>query len=189
MNSLAVSRAASVDSTFIGRALVPVILAGALAGCLFTNGSTTVPAPDAHLASASAVDRIPCPSRDFPAFLDAFGESVEVQRGYTRIPLEYGEVDAGSHGKPRQEKTFTTRTINAFDAIPVSDAKDGGRILRSKVKRREKGLRIKVEPDSEASPDTKTVTILLPGTGFHLEYHFVSTDSCWELVRIDDRST
>jgi hypothetical protein len=81
-----------------------------------------------------------------------------------------------------------TRVINSFDSIPIYDGKDGGRILRSKAKRRERGLRVRVEPDREESQDTKIVTVSLPHTGFHLEYQFANNDGCWELVRIDDRT-
>jgi len=143
-----------------------------------------VPAPQA----VRSVARGPCPSEDFPTFLEAFGESVDVQRGYTHIPLVYGQLNAGLIGTPRENGALTTRTINSFDAIPIFDSKDGGRILRSKAKRRERGLKIRVEPDREDDKNTKTVTILLPHTGFHLEFQFLSTETCWELIRIDDRS-
>jgi hypothetical protein len=160
-------------------------LAQTLSGC-FEILSTDVPAPTPQ--AAPAITRGPCPSQDFPVFLDAFGESVDIQRGYTHIPLVYGQLNAGLIGTPRENEAVKTRTINSFDAIPISDGKDDGRILRSKAKRRERGLKIKVEPDREDSQNTKIVTVLLPNTGFHLEYQFASTEACWELVRIDDRT-
>jgi hypothetical protein len=153
---------------------------------LFLSESPTVPPPG--IPPAPDVARNPCPSRDFPAFLDAFGESIDVQREYTHIPLMYGQLNAKLIGTARENAAFTTQTINSFDTIPIADTKDGGRILRGKIKRRERGLKIKVEPEGESNEGIKIVTILLPGTGFHLEYHFASTDTCWELVRIDDRS-
>lgn len=185
MNSLVAREATRLNSWLIWRVLVAVILAAPLSGCFeLATWSTAVPAP----AAAPAVTGPPCPSQEFPAFLDAFGESVEVQRGYTHIPLEYGQFNAGLVGTPREGEAMATRTINSFDAIPISDSKDGGRILRSKAKRQQRGLKIKVEPDREDDNNTKTVTVLLPHTGFHLEYQFASTGSCWELVRIVDRS-
>jgi len=185
MNSLAGWGAAYVNPRLVRHALVAAILAQTLSGCFeIINSSTDAPAAQA----VSPVTRGPCPSQDFPVFLDAFGESVEVQRGYTHIPLSYGRLNAGLIGTPRENEAFTSRTINSFEAIPIFDSKDGGRILRSKAKRRERGLKIRVEPDREDDRNTKTVTVLLPPTGFHLEFVFVSTDTCWELVRIDDRS-
>jgi hypothetical protein len=185
MNGLAGWGAAYVNFRLLRRALVAAVLAQTLSGCFeIINTSMDVPAPQA----VSAATRGPCPSQDFPAFLDAFGESVEVQRGYTHIPLAYGQLNAGLIGTRRENEALTTRTINSFDAIPIFDGKDGGRILRSKAKRRERGLKIRVEPDREDDQNTKTATILLPRTGFHLEFQFVSTETCWELVRIDDRS-
>jgi hypothetical protein len=180
MNSTAVSGTAYVNTTrktarSIRSAVIAAAVAVPLAGCL----EATL-APQLALAPevAPAVARGPCPSQDFPAFLDAFGESVDVQRGYTHIPLVYGT--------PKEDKAFTTRTINSFDSIPVYSSKDGGRILRSKAKRREAGLKLTVQPGGDDK--TKVATVVLPGTKFHLEFHFENTDSCWELVRIDDRS-
>jgi hypothetical protein len=172
MNSLVASGATHLNFRLIGRALVAFILAAPLAGCFeIATWSTAIPGP-----GAAPMATPPCPSQDFPVFLDAFGESVEVQRGYTRIPLVYDQ--------PREGE----RTINSFDAIPISDGRDGGRILRGKAKRQQRGLKVKVEPDREDAQNTKTVTVVLPHTGFHLEYQFASTDTCWELVRIVDRS-
>jgi hypothetical protein len=184
MNSLVARTATRLNLGLIGRVLVAVIPAAPLSGCFELAMSTAVPAP----AAVPAVTGPPCPSQEFPAFLDAFGESVEVQRGYTHIPLEYGQFNAGLVGTPREGEAMATRTINSFDAIPISDGKDGGRILRSKAKRQQRGLKIKVEADRDEDQNTKTVTVLLPHTGFHLEYQFASTGSCWELVRIVDRS-
>jgi hypothetical protein len=185
MNRLAAWGAAHVDFRLLRRMFVAAVLAQTLSGC-FEILSTDVPAPTPRVAPA--VTREPCPSQDFPAFLDAFGESVETQRAYTRIPLVYGQLNAGLIGTPRADEAVKTRTINSFDAIPISDGKDGGRILRSKAKRRDRGLKIRVEPDREDSQNTKIVTVLLPHTGFHLEYQFANNDECWELVRIDDRT-
>jgi hypothetical protein len=167
------------------RALAAVIVAAPLCGCLWEVADLHAPAAE---AAAPPAPRGACPSQNFPAFLDAFGESVEVQRGYTRIPLEYGQSSGGMNGTPREKEVLKTRTINSFDAIPISDGKDGGRILRSKAKRRERGLKLTVEPDGDDAT-RKTATIVLPGTRFRLDFHFVSTDTCWELVRIDDRTT
>jgi hypothetical protein len=185
MNSLAAWGAAHICFRLLGGPFLTAILASTLSGC-FESLSTDVPPPAPQ--AAPAVTRGPCPSQNFPTFLDAFGESIEIQRGYTRIPLAYSQLNAGLLGTPRASEAVTTRTINSFDAIPIYDGKDGGRILRSKAKRRERGLKVKVEPDREDSENTKIVTVLLPNTGFHLEYQFANTDTCWELVRIDDRT-
>jgi hypothetical protein len=185
MNSLVAWGAAHICFRLIGRTFVAVALAPILSGCFeILSADVPPPAPQA----APAVTRGPCPSQNFPVFLDAFGESIEIQRGYTRIPLAYGQLNAGLLGTPRANEAMATRTINSFDAIPIYDGKDGGRILRSKAKRRERGLKVTVEPDREDSENTKIVTVLLPHTGFRLEYQFASTDTCWELVRIDDRT-
>jgi hypothetical protein len=160
-------------------------LAAPLSGCLWEVADVRTPAAEAAPPPGA---RGPCPSQDFPVFLDAFGESAEVQRGYTHIPLVYGQLDAGQVGTPKEDKTFATRTINSFEGIPIYDSKDGGRILRSKAKRRERGLKVTAEPDGDDIMKAKA-TVFLPGTKFRLEYHFVNADSCWELVRIDDWTT
>jgi hypothetical protein len=185
MNRLAAWGAAHVNFRLLRRASVAAVLAQTLSGC-FETLSTDAPALTPQVAPA--LTRGQCPSENFAAFLDAFGESVEIQRAYTHIPLVYGQLNAGLIGTPREKDALATRTINSFDAIPISDSKDAGRILRSKVKRRERGLKIRVEPDREDSENTKVVTVLLPHTGFHLEYQFANNEACWELVRIDDRT-
>jgi hypothetical protein len=165
--------------------LAAVILTASLSGCLWEVSDIRAPTAEAF---APPAPRGPCPSQSFPAFLDAFGESVEVQRGYTHIPLVYGQLNAGLIGTPQEDKAFATRTVNSFEAIPVYDSKDGGRILRSKAKRRERGLKLTVEPAGDDATKAKA-TVVLPGTKFRLEFHFANTDACWELVRIDDRTT
>jgi len=185
MSRIAAWGAAHVNFRLLRRAFVAAVLAQTLSGC-FETIWTDVPAPTPQ--AAPTMTRGPCPAQSFPAFLDAFGESVETQRAYTRIPLVYGHLNAGLIGTPRENEAVKTRMINSFDAIPIADGKDGGRILRSKSKRQQRGLRLRVEPDREDGQNTKLVTVLLPHTGFHLEYQFANNDECWELVRIDDRT-
>jgi hypothetical protein len=172
-------------------AFAAVILAAPLSGCFeIISAAIEVRTPPAEIAlAAPAVARGPCPSQDFAVFLDAFGEDLQVQKGYTHIPLVYGQLNAGLLGTPKSDRAFATRNINSFEGIPVFDSKDGGRILRSKAKRKERGLKLTVEPAGDDNKNTKIATVALPGTKFRLEFHFVNTEECWELVRIDDRST
>src|SRR5262245_16501977 len=100
MNRLAAWGTAHVNYRLLRHACVAAVLAQTLSGC-FETISTEVPAPTPR--AASGMTREPCPSQDFSAFLDAFGESVAVQRSYTHIPLVYGQLNAGLIGTPREK--------------------------------------------------------------------------------------
>jgi hypothetical protein len=138
---------------------------------------------------ADATTSETCPAQNFSSFVDAFAESAAIQRRYTRIPLEYGHLNTDLIGTLKEDKAFSTRTINSFEAVPSFDRKDGGRIFRSKKKRLERGLEIRIGPSDERETNSTIATIFLPDSGFHVEYRFVKTTNCWILVGIDDRST
>jgi hypothetical protein len=154
-------------------------MAGALSGCLAT---TMAPAPEARTSAA-------CPAQSFSAFVDAFAESAALQRRFTRVPFEYGHLDQDLAVTGPQDQAFSTRTVNSFDAIPLFDWKDDGRIFPSKKKRLKWHLEIGIGTDDEERHANHIIaTVGIPDTGFRLQYRFVKTDNCWMLVVIDDRS-
>ncbi|HWN50344.1 MAG TPA: hypothetical protein VNO18_11055 [Xanthobacteraceae bacterium] len=187
-DSIAVLSGALAGLKLMRRALVAVILPGTLFGCLeIPYSSPITPAPIAEVANTTT--SATCPGQNFSAFIDAFAESAALQRRYTRMPLKYGHLDAQLIGTPKEDKAFSTRTINSFETIPLFDPKDGGRIFSSKTKRLKQGFEIKIDSNDESTTNRTVVTIFLPDTGFHLQYQFVKTNNCWTLIRIDDRST
>jgi hypothetical protein len=141
------------------------------------------------LEAVAATTSSACPARGFSEFVQAFAERVEIQRRYTRLPLLYGHLDVYSIGTTRENEAFSRRIIASFEAIPLVDPKDGGRLFPSKAKRTKNGFEVKIGPDDE-NPNVHTIaTVFLPDTGFALVYRFIKSGTCWVLVGIDDRST
>jgi hypothetical protein len=164
---------------------IAITMALALAGCWETT--TTVPAPE--LAAVNPRDA--CPAQSFSAFIDAFAESAELQRRYTRIPLEHGrlDLDMAIRQGASEDQAFTTRTIHSFDEIPFLDRKDGGRIFPSRKKRLKKHFEIRMEPDDERHSNHVIAAIYIPDTGVWVQFRFMKTENCWNLAVVDDRST
>jgi hypothetical protein len=188
MNGIAGSATARTGSKPIGRAAIAGILASQIAALV---GWSDLPYCTffSHGLLADAVAASPSPAcPDFSAFIEAFAESAAIQRRYTRIPLVYGHLDAELLGTAREDTAFSTRSIASFRAIPIFDITDGGRIFASKKKRIRKGFAIKVSVDGEYSEEAITAAVVLPDTGFRLQYRFVKSNTCWILVEIDDRS-
>jgi hypothetical protein len=160
--------------TWLTLAVVIAVLCGPdLADTVWSAQST--PSPGAKAAA--------CPSQDFSAFFKAFSESAEVQRKFTRLPLEYGQVDQDLVGTGKPD--FSTRTITSFEKIPLFDKSDGGRIFPSSKKRLNNHLAIKIESGESANI---RVMLYLPDTGFHIYFKFINTDFCWRLFEVDDES-
>ena len=169
------------------RTVVAGILAGQvgiLFGCLTAPYSRAL-IPEVAAATVSGA----CPGENFSAFIEAFAESAAIQRRYTHVPLEYGYLDARLIGTTKEDKAFSRRTINSFEAIPSFDRKDGGRIFPSKKQRTEEGLEVRVGAGSERSGSGVVATIGLPDAGLSVQYRFVRSGNCWNLIGIDDRST
>jgi hypothetical protein len=57
-------------------------------------------------------ERPACPSPDFSKFLHAFSNRADVQRQFTKLPLEYGQVATAAIGT---EGEYTRRTIQEFE--------------------------------------------------------------------------
>src|SRR5262249_31512014 len=71
---------------------VPVlVLAGAWAG----GGS-------AQQMTQTTKASVACPSQDFSKFMQSFSDSAEVQRRFTSLPLEYGQLDTSALGTPQE---------------------------------------------------------------------------------------
>ena len=136
-----------------------------------------------------------CPAQDFGRFLDVFSDSPNLQRRFTRFPLEFGEVIDPGYAEPSRE--FSIRMIESYDKIPLFDRGDGGRIFPSRTKRnrgdlvivRERGMREKPEfPDERDDPDDEVVLLFFGNTGFGVYFRFLRDGNCWFLQAIHDKS-
>jgi hypothetical protein len=124
-----------------------------------------------------------------------FSDSPNLQRRFTRFPLEFGEVIDPGYAQPSRE--FSIRMIESFDKIPLFDRGDGGRIFPSRTKRnrgdlvivRERGMREKPEfPDERDDPDDEVVLLFFGNTGFGVYFRFLRDGNCWFLQAIHDKS-
>ena len=143
-----------------------------------------------------------CPSQDFGRFMDSFADSPNVQRRFTRLPLEYGQVIGQvvapvESGDPETAREFALQTIETFDKIPLYDRREGGRIFPSRSKRnredlvilQERGMRENPEfPDERDSPDDDVVLMFTGSAGYGVYFRFSRSTSCWFLEAIHDKS-
>lgn len=113
-----------------------------------------------------------CPSREFSAFLSMFSESVDIQRDFTRYPLERQHLDLGTSPEPKPVVRSLQRNQVSFPVIPGA------------AERKLKSLSLRVE-----NVDYGAVKLLLvkADTDYQVVYLF-RRDSCWSLYRIEDWS-
>jgi len=142
-------------------------------------------------------ERPACPSPHFSKFLQAFSNSAGVQRQFTKLPLEYGQLDTGSIST---EAEYRRRTIQEFEKIPSFDIQSGGTIIPNERHRMKAHERLVVqtkkgEPEAPEYPgerkarDDMVAMLFIEDTGFHIYYRFQWTDGCWFLRAIHDKST
>ena len=137
-----------------------------------------------------------CPSREFGIFLKAFSVRSDLQRSFTRFPLEHGMLNVDALGT---DDEFKTRLIERFEDVP--QLKDGV-IFPGEKRRKKYGLREKIitrenfkpRPDDDPEDvindsESATVMLFLPDTGFRIYYRFRRDARCWFLYGISDRST
>jgi hypothetical protein len=126
--------------------------------------------------------------------MQVFSDSADVQRRFTSLPLEHGQVDVSALGTPQE---YTRRMIETFEKIPTLDHQNGGTIFPSKSKRTRGHLLMEVtgKPESpqyreeRRSPDDRVVVLYIADTGFHIYYRFAKSEGCWFLHAIHDKST
>ena len=137
-----------------------------------------------------------CQSQDFSKFMEAFSDSADMQRRFTSLPLEYGQLDMESLGTGHEK--YNLRMIATFEEIPSLDRRDGGTIFPSKS-RRTKGRLLMRDvtgeperpefPEERRSPEDSVAILYLEGSGFHIYYRFARSQGCWFLHAIHDKST
>src|SRR5262245_32719968 len=167
-----------------------------LAAALFLLVGPAVTSLQSAQQKSDAPKNVRCPSKHFGRFLELFSDNPNLQRRFTRLPLEYGEVIDPGYPEPSRE--YYQRMIESFETIPLFDRRDGGRIFPSRAKRNrddlviewERGMLEKPEfPDERISPDDDVVLLFVGGTGFGIYFRFAQTGNCWFLEAIHDKST
>src|ERR1044072_340037 len=159
------------------------------------------PAAKPHV-SGKAKESIACPSQDFTAFFRVFSMRADVQRKYTRLPLEYGVVDMDAE---TDDGSFKTRAIAKFEDIPQYRPVNGAIFPTAAEMEEDSGegkleVRIATKKNSasgkNAPPETiitrsdrATASLYLGETNFQVHYRFKKDAGCWFLFGISDRST
>jgi hypothetical protein len=138
-----------------------------------------------------------CPSPEFSKFLRAFSNSADVQRQFTKFPLDYGQLF--DPGAPDTKQEYKRQTIKSFEKIPTFDRQNGGIIIPSERQRAKaperlivlaKGERERPEyPGERKSPDDMVAMLHIEDTGFDIYYRFQRVDGCWFLRAIHAKST
>ncbi len=139
-------------------------------------------------------ERPACPSLHFSKFLHAFSNRADVQRQFTKLPLEYGQVDPDAIGTDRE--AYRLRTIEDFEKIPSFDIRSGGTIMPNERRMMKKHERLVVErtpedpeyPRERKAQDDMVARLFIDDTGFHIYYRFQWTNGCWFLRAIHDKS-
>jgi hypothetical protein len=121
---------------------------------------------------ASIVVNPQCPSQEFSGFLDAFAESVEIQKAFTRFPLKRQQLDLDAEPEPKPILRSLSREHVRFPIIP-NEAERKARLL---------GLRV-----DELTTRQAKLTLVKNDTDFQVSYFFTK-NSCWKLERIEDWS-
>jgi hypothetical protein len=174
------------------------------------GASLTLPAQNGRVSTARAFRRScasqqiteatkasdACPSQDFSKFMQAFSDSADMQRRFTSLPLEYGQVDMESLGTDHEK--YNLRMIETFETIPTLDRRDGGTIFPRKS-RRTKGRLLMRDvtgeperpefPKERRSPEDRVAILYIDSTGFQIYYRFAKSEGCWFLRAIHDKST
>ena len=112
-----------------------------------------------------------CPSKDFPTFLAAYMNSIDVQKAFTLEPLQkLTTVDA--EPEPKQVRHLLGSRELEFPLIPDAKTIDM------------RGLILQITDRDQFSAAVK---LQKPDTGYQVIYRF-SFDTCWVLNEIQDDS-
>lgn len=191
-------RRRAIGEEFVLKYLSLVALLSFVSGPVLAENKIK-PAAKPHV-SGKAGESAACPSQDFAAFLRVFSMRADVQRKYTRLPLEYGVVDMDS-----ADIDFKTRAIGTFEDIPQYRPENGAIFPTTAEMEEDRGegkleVRIATKKNSASSKnappetiitrsDRATASLYLGETNFQVHYRFKRDAGCWFLFGISDRST
>ena len=116
--------------------------------------------------------QISCPAADFPAFVRAFSNDVNVQRAFTKYPLKKQWLDPDPGPEPREVIQDLDRHQIQFPILPLPE------------ERVNYSLEIRID---SVTADSAKITLVEPDTDYQVSYFF-KKNSCWTLTRIEDWS-
>ena len=150
-----------------------------LAGCSRGTDSSAEPEADAQkrqpaVSSQALKSGVRCPSQDFDAFLQAFANSIEVQKSFTQYPYRT-VVDDDAHMDSGPE---TSELLREQVEFPV---------MLGDVQLAEHGASMESE---ERTPDWYQVFTRSEGSGaYSMTFNFHRREGCWYLTDSIDAST
>ncbi|MDR2875955.1 MAG: hypothetical protein LBV44_08535 [Methylobacillus sp.] len=115
-----------------------------------------------------------CPANDFQGFAEKFVSSVDVQKKFTQWPLKVTWVD-----DPAAEPKPTWKSKQ------VSKKKASFPLIESRKDAQKTGREISIEHNTEMGDH---IRYRGADNGVLIYYKFKRTDSCWQLVEMDDES-
>jgi hypothetical protein len=156
------------------RLLIVALILLALAPAV-VQASPAQAASEANAAKPS----VACPSQDFNEFMAAFSESVDLQRRYTLLPLQYGDYVA------MPGSAIKWRKIKKIEDIPYFDP-DTQLLFRNNDQRAEKNLDVNIEHQSDGQLNEVVIFQKEAGYGgYAVRYYFYfAKDRCWHLYAV-----
>ena len=119
------------------------------------------------------IDPISCPSLDFKTFAKQFSGKLSLQAKFTHWPLETTTIDPAAEPEPKPvTKQVTEQEMSYPIMMEVGLAKREGNV-------------VSIKQDDET---TAHVEYSGANSGTKIFYLFKQSDSCWQLVAIDDQS-
>lgn len=126
--------------------------------------------PVAHHASTTS--EATCPASDFKAFIQEFSDDQNIQKKFTKYPLEKIE----STNQTTEEPTIVSLKLNRnqihFPITPSNQDRD------------KQNLEMRID---NISTSMASITLVKPDTDYQIRYQFWK-GSCWMLERIEDDS-
>jgi hypothetical protein len=115
-----------------------------------------------------------CPSQNFPTFLKAYQNNVDVQKKFTHYPLK-----SNSYYPDFAEKPTTSFLKKSWIHFPT---------LMNEQAMKDQSVELSIE--KKAARWYQVITRNTGGTGADaFEYDFKKSNGCWQLVEVTDSST
>ncbi len=115
-----------------------------------------------------------CPSQNFPIFLKAYQNNVDIQKKFTHYPLK-----SNSYYPDFAEKPTTSLLKAAWIHFPI---------LMNQQDMKDQAVELSIE--KQTAGWYQVVTRNTGGTGADaFEYDFKKLSGCWQLVEVTDSST
>lgn len=123
-----------------------------------------------------------CPSQNFPTFLKAYRNNLDIQKAFTVTPLKFNSFYPEFGEKPN------VSYLNAADLYEVEPSEAQFPIFNNAQELEAQGVKLSMKKQS--SRWYRVQTGGMEGTGANTyDFDFKKLNGCWRLVEITDYST